>query len=79
MTRLLIIGSLAGELGQAARLATARGASLVQVEGVSAAMEPLRGRGADLVLADAAHDLPWLLERLAEERIATPVVVCGRN
>ena len=79
MTRLLIIGSLAGELGQAARLATARGASLAQVEGVSAALDPLRGRGADLVLADAAHDLPWLLERLAEERIATPVVVCGRN
>jgi DNA-binding NarL/FixJ family response regulator len=79
VTRLLIIGSLAGELGQAARLATARGASLIQVEGVTAAIEQLRGRGADLILADAAHDLPWLLARLTEERIATPLVVCGRN
>ena len=79
MTRLLIIGSLSGELGQAARIAVARGAVLAQVEGVTAALEQLRGAGADLVLADAAHDLPWLLERLAEERIATPLIACGRN
>ena len=79
MTRLLIIGSLSGELGQAARIAAARGASLTQVEGVTAALEQLRGVGADLVLADAAHDLPWLLERLHAERIATPLVACGRN
>ena len=79
MTRLLIIGSLGGELGQAARIASARGAQLAQVEGVTAGLERLRGAGADLILADAAHDLPWLLERLAEERIATPLIACGRN
>jgi DNA-binding NtrC family response regulator len=79
MTRLLIIGSLAGELGHAARIAAARGAQLTQVEGVTAGLERLRGAGADLILADAAHDLPWLLERLAEERIATPLIACGRN
>ncbi|MDB5413147.1 MAG: sigma-54-dependent Fis family transcriptional regulator [Rubritepida sp.] len=79
MTRLLIIGSLSGELGQAARIATARGAALAQVDGVTAGLEHLRGAGADLALADAVHDLPWLLERLREERIATPVVACGRN
>ncbi|MFL1464099.1 sigma 54-interacting transcriptional regulator [Roseococcus sp. DSY-14] len=79
MTRLLILGSLSGELGQAARIAAARGAALAAVEGVTGALEHLRGRGADLVLADAAHDLPWLLMRLEEERIAAPLVVCGRN
>jgi len=79
VTRLLILGSLAGELGQAARLAAARGAALAQAEGVTGALAQLRGAGADLVLADVAHDLPWLLERLAEERIATPLVACGRN
>ncbi len=79
MTRLLILGSLSGELGQAARIAAARGASLAVVEGVTGALEHLRGKGADLVLADAAHDLPWLLMRLEEERIAAPVVACGRN
>lgn len=79
MTRLLILGSLSGELGQAARLASARGAALVQAEGVTGALAQLRGMGADLVLADVTHDLPWLLERLTEERIATPVIACGRN
>jgi DNA-binding NtrC family response regulator len=49
------------------------------VEGVTAALGLLRGAGADLVLADAAHDLPWLLERMAEERIATPLVACGKS
>jgi DNA-binding NtrC family response regulator len=79
MTRLLILGTLSGELGQAARLASARGAALSQVEGVTAALGVLRLAGADLVLADAAHDLPWLLERMAEERIATPLVACGKS
>lgn len=79
MTRLLILGSLSGELGQAARLASARGAALTQAEGVTGALAQLRGAGADLILADVAHDLPWLLERLAEERIATPMIACGRN
>ncbi|WP_027284402.1 sigma-54-dependent transcriptional regulator [Rubritepida flocculans] len=79
MTRLLILGALSGELGQAARIAAARGASLAQVEGVTSALAALRGAGADLVLADAAHDLPWLLERMGEERIATPLVACGRS
>ncbi len=79
MTRLLILGSLSGELGQAARLASARGAALLLAEGVTVALAQLRSPGADLVLADAAHDLPWLLERLEGERIATPVIACGRN
>lgn len=77
MTRLLIIGSLSGELGQAARIANARGAALAQADGVASGLAHLRGEGADLVLADVIHDLPWLLERLSEERIATPVVACG--
>jgi DNA-binding NtrC family response regulator len=79
MTRLLILGSLSGELGQAARIAQARGAALAQAEGVTGALDHLRGPGADLVLADVAHDLPWLLERLAAERIAAPLIACGRN
>ncbi|TCH98658.1 sigma-54-dependent Fis family transcriptional regulator [Roseococcus sp. SYP-B2431] len=77
MTRLLLIGSLSGELGQAARIANARGAALAQADGVASGLAHLRGEGADLVLADVIHDLPWLLERLAEERIATPIVACG--
>ncbi|WP_424814656.1 sigma 54-interacting transcriptional regulator [Roseococcus sp. YIM B11640] len=79
MTRLLLIGSLSGELGQAARIASARGAQLAQADGVSSGLAHLRAEGADLVLAEVIHDLPWLLERLADERIATPLIACGRN
>jgi len=77
MTRLLLIGSLSGELGQAARIANARGAALAQADGVTSGLAHLRGEGADLVLAEVIHDLPWLLERMAEERIATPLIACG--
>ena len=78
MARLLIIGSLEGELGAAARVAIARGARLAHAEGVAAGLGRLRADGADLVLADVRHDIVWLVGALAAERIACPVVVCGR-
>ncbi|GGC56771.1 sigma-54-dependent Fis family transcriptional regulator [Siccirubricoccus deserti] len=79
MTRVLIIGALDAELGQAARIAAARGARLHHAEGVAAALARLRAEGADLVLCDVTHDLGWLVEQLALERIACPVIACGHN
>jgi DNA-binding NtrC family response regulator len=79
MTRVLIIGALDAELGQAARIATARGARLHHAEGVAAALARLRAEGADLVLCDVTHDLGWLVEQLVLERIACPVIACGHN
>ncbi|NMJ41891.1 sigma-54-dependent Fis family transcriptional regulator [Roseomonas sp. JC162] len=78
MARILIIGSLEAELGAAARIAVARGARLAAAEGVAAGIERLRAQGADLVLCDVVHDVGWLVAQLAEERIACPVVACGR-
>jgi DNA-binding NtrC family response regulator len=78
MARLLIIGSLEGELGAAARVAIARGARLAHAEGVAAGLARLRAEGADLALVDLRHDVPWLVGALAAERIACPVVACGR-
>jgi two-component system response regulator FlrC len=78
MARLLIIGSLEGELGQAARVAIARGARLMQAEGAAAGLARLRAEGADLALVDLRHDVAWLVGALAEERIACPIVACGR-
>ena len=78
MPRLLIIGSLEAELGTAARIAAARGASLVTAEGVATGIECLRSKGADLVLCDVVHDVGWLVSQLADERMACPVVACGR-
>jgi DNA-binding NtrC family response regulator len=78
MARLLIVGSLEGELGSAARVAIARGARLAHAEGAAAGLARLRADGADLALVDIAHDIPWLVQALAAERIACPVVACGR-
>ena len=78
MARLLIIGTLEGELGMAARVAIARGARLAHAEGVAAGLARLRAEGADLALVDLRHDVAWLVQALAAERIACPVVACGR-
>jgi DNA-binding NtrC family response regulator len=79
MARVLIIGSLEAELGTAARIAQARGARLGTAEGAAAGLARLRAEGADLVLCDVAHDVAWLVTQLAAERIACPVVACGRT
>jgi DNA-binding NtrC family response regulator len=74
----LIVGSLAGELGQAARIAIARGAKLDQADDAASALARLRSDGrADVVLCDVAHDVGGLVRAMAAERIAVPVVACG--
>jgi two-component system response regulator FlrC len=76
--RVLIIGSLAGELGQAARLAIARGARLDQADGIDSALARLRiDAHVDLVLCELLHDIGALVRALAAERMSVPVVACG--
>ncbi|MFC0384851.1 sigma 54-interacting transcriptional regulator [Muricoccus vinaceus] len=79
MTRLLIIGSLEAELGQAARIAASRGARLRQADGVTSGIAMARAEGFDLILCDVMHDVAWIVSALAAERIACPVIACGRN
>lgn len=76
--RVLIIGSLAGPLGVAARIAVGRGARLDQSDTVQQGLARLRLESRiDVVLCDLSHDLAGLIQALASERIATPVVACG--
>ncbi len=78
--KVLIIGSLAGDLGQAAQIAIARGARLRQADTVDQALSQLRGDARlDLVLCDLAHDVGAVVRALAAERMAVPVVACGTN
>ncbi len=78
--RVLIIGSLAGEIGQAARIAIARGAKLDQADDADKAMPRLRADAKlDLVLCDLNQDVSAVVRALARERIAVPVVACGTN
>lgn len=76
--RLLIIGTLDGQVGAASQIALKRGAKVNHVDTVEDGVEFLRaGRGADLVLADVNEDVTTLVNSLESERIAVPVVACG--
>ena len=78
--KVLIIGSLAGDLGQAARIAIARGAKLDQADNADLALPRLRADARlDLVLCDLSQDVGAVVRALARERIAIPVVACGTN
>ena len=76
--RLLIIGSLGGQVGAATKLAMARGARVAHAPTWEAALDALRaGQGAELVMMDVALDIGAFIESLRSERISLPVVACG--
>ncbi|MCA0369927.1 MAG: sigma-54 dependent transcriptional regulator [Proteobacteria bacterium] len=76
--RLLIVGKLHGHIGTASKIALKRGAQVVQVDTVEAALESLRsGKGADMLMIDVALDIETLCQSLHAERITVPVVGCG--
>src|SRR5688572_795493 len=76
--RLHIIGSLAGQIGAATKIAMDRGAKVTLAADIEKALNDLRnGRGADLIMADVGLDIGALVRALAAERICTPVVACG--
>ncbi|WP_142848905.1 sigma-54 dependent transcriptional regulator [Telmatospirillum sp. J64-1] len=75
--RLLIIGSLEGQIGAASQIAMARGAKVTHAGDVISGLDVLRGAGADLVMVDVRCDIKQLIDSLASERISIPVVACG--
>lgn len=76
--RLLIIGTLEGQIGAASKIARDRGARVTQVPDIDAALEHLRdGRGAELVMVDVHLDVKRLVDALQAEHINTPIVACG--
>lgn len=76
--RLLIIGSMAGELGIAAKMAVSRGATLHHAETVRDAINQLRvSPGIDLVICDLAYNIGNLIQNLHDERMSVPVIAAG--
>lgn len=76
--RLLIVGTLGGQLTVATKIAMDRGASVTHAPGVSEAMKVLRsGQGADLLMVDVNEDIVQLVELTERERIHVPLVACG--
>src|SRR6195256_4700056 len=76
--RLLIVGTLKGQLTTATKIAMDNGASVTHAEDQEQAMRVLRGgKGADLLLVDVALDIRDLVMRLEAEHIHVPIVACG--
>lgn len=76
--RLLIIGSLDGQIGAASKIAMARGAQVMHAADVASGLEVLRsGGGADLVMIDVKLDTKALIDGLTAERMTVPVVAAG--
>ncbi|MCK4938736.1 MAG: sigma-54-dependent Fis family transcriptional regulator, partial [Rhodospirillaceae bacterium] len=76
--RLLIIGTLDGQVGAASQIALKQGAKVQHVDNIDAGLDHLRaGRGSDLIMADVMLDVEALISSLESERIAVPVVACG--
>ncbi len=74
----MILGSLGGALGQAARMAIGRGAKLEQADSVDAGLGLLRRDAAiAMVFCDLVHDIARLIATMTAERISVPVIACG--
>ncbi len=76
--RLLIIGTMDGQIGAASKIAIDHGARVSHVPDPAAALEAVRsGRSADLVMIDAGLDIAGFVKNLKDERISVPVVAYG--
>ena len=75
--RLLIVGSLDGQLGAASQMAIERGAQVTHAEDLDTALTLLRNRGADLLMVEVSLDIKGFIPRLKLEHFNVSVVACG--
>ncbi len=76
--RLLIVGTLNGQLTTATKLAMDKGALVTHAADIAQALAVLRsGRGADLLMVDVAINIRELVAGLEAEHIHAPIVACG--
>jgi two-component system response regulator FlrC len=76
--RLLIVGTLNGQLTIATKIAMDKGAMVTHATDIAQALAVLRsGRGADLLMVDVALNIRDLVAGLEAEHIHAPIVACG--
>lgn len=75
--RLIIVGSLGGQLAAASQIALNNGAKVIHAPDEQTALTLIRAKGADLLMIDVKCDIKGLLDQLASEHISTPAVACG--
>ncbi|AZO80534.1 MULTISPECIES: sigma-54 dependent transcriptional regulator [unclassified Bosea (in: a-proteobacteria)] len=77
--RLIIVGSLKGQLITAAKIAVSQGAAVTHAESIEQALAVLRAKGGDLLMVDVEQPIAKLVAALEAERIRTPLVACGTS
>lgn len=75
--RLLIVGTLNGQLGTASKMAISNGAQVTHIEDVEGALNTLRSKGADLLIIDVALKIKAFIKQIRSEHFSLPVVACG--
>ena len=76
--RLLIVGTLSGQLSTATKMAMDKGAKVTHTETIENTLKTLRmGNGADLLMVDVAINIAELIRQLEIEHIHIPIVACG--
>ena len=75
--RLIIVGSLGGQLTTASQIALNNGAKVIHAPDEATALSLIRSKGADLLMIDVKCDIKGLLDQLSAEHISTPAVACG--
>ncbi len=75
--RLIIVGTLDGQLTTASQIAITNGAQVIHAPDEETALKLLRSKGADMLMIDVKLDIKHLLEQMRLEHINTPAVACG--
>ena len=75
--RLLIVGTLEGQLGAASQIAMGHGAKVTHAPNTESALGILRNQGADLLMVEVSQDIPGLIPQLRAEHFSIPVIACG--
>ncbi len=75
--RLIIVGTLNGQLSFASRVAMDKGARVTHASESETALAHLRDQGADVVMIDVALDVKAFIDQVRSERIAVPIIACG--
>ena len=77
---ILIVGSMSGQLAQAALIAKHRCARVDQADSIAIGLDCLRRDARlDLVMCELSHDIVGLIEAMRRERMNMPVIACGSN
>ncbi|MCQ2913885.1 MAG: sigma-54 dependent transcriptional regulator [Alphaproteobacteria bacterium] len=76
--RLLLIGSMNGQIGAAGKIALAKGGTVNLANDINDALDKFHnGLSVDVIMCDVKEDISKLTEALNDEKRVIPVIACG--